>query len=40
MKKIHFIDLFSGIGGMRLGLESAARSLNLKTECLLSCEIN
>jgi DNA (cytosine-5)-methyltransferase 1 len=40
MQKIHFIDLFSGIGGMRLGLESAARSLNLKTECLLSSEIN
>jgi DNA (cytosine-5)-methyltransferase 1 len=40
MKKIHFIDLFSGVGGMRLGLESAAHSLNLKTECLLSSEIN
>lgn len=40
MKTIRFIDLFSGIGGMRLGFESAADSLNLKTECLLSSEIN
>jgi len=40
MKTLHFIDLFSGIGGMRLGLESAAHSLNLDTECLLSSEIN
>ncbi len=40
MKKIRFIDLFSGIGGMRLGLESAARALNIDTECLLSSEIN
>ncbi|MEG5140172.1 MULTISPECIES: DNA cytosine methyltransferase [unclassified Microcoleus] len=40
MKTIHFIDLFSGIGGMRLGLESAAHSLNLETKCVLSSEIN
>ena len=40
MKKIRFVDLFSGIGGMRLGLESAARALNIDTECVLSSEIN
>ena len=35
MQKIRFIDLFSGIGGMRLAFESAAHSLNLETECVL-----
>ena len=40
MKTIRFIDLFSGIGGMRLAFEAAARSLNLETECVLSSEIN
>ncbi|WP_341737011.1 DNA (cytosine-5-)-methyltransferase [Microcoleus sp. CAWBG640] len=40
MKKIRFIDLFSGIGGMRLAFESAASSLNLQTECVLSSEIS
>ena len=40
MKRIRFVDLFSGIGGMRLGLESAASALNIDTECLLSSEIN
>jgi len=40
MKKIRFIDLFSGIGVMKLAFEAAARSLNMQTECLLSSEIN
>ena len=40
MQTIRFIDLFAGIGGMRLAFESAARSLNLETECVLSSEIN
>ncbi|MEG4070548.1 DNA cytosine methyltransferase [Microcoleus sp. Pol14C6] len=34
------MDLFSGIGGMRLAFESAARSLKMETECLLSSEMN
>jgi DNA (cytosine-5)-methyltransferase 1 len=40
MPKIRFIDLFSGIGGMRLAFEQAAHSYKLETECLLSSEIN
>lgn len=34
MKKLKFIDLFAGIGGMRLAFESAG------AECALTCEIN
>ncbi|MCL1475038.1 DNA (cytosine-5-)-methyltransferase [Argonema antarcticum] len=40
MQKLRFIDLFCGIGGMRLGFEYAAHSLNYQTECVLSSEIN
>lgn len=40
MTKIRFIDLFSGIGGMRLAFEQAANSQKIETECVLSCEIN
>lgn len=40
MPKVRFVDLFSGIGGMRLAFEQAAQSLNLETECVLSCEID
>lgn len=34
MKKIKFIDLFAGIGGMRLGFEAAG------AQCVLTCEID
>ncbi len=40
MKKIRFVDLFAGIGGMRLGFERAADSLKLISECVLSCELD
>ena len=40
MKQIKFIDLFAGIGGMRLGFEKAAYSLGYQPQCLLSSEIN
>jgi DNA (cytosine-5)-methyltransferase 1 len=40
MQKLRFIDLFCGIGGLRLGFEYAANSLNYATECVLSSEIN
>ncbi len=39
MKSIRFIDLFAGIGGIRLGFEQAANALGLKTECVLTSEI-
>jgi DNA (cytosine-5)-methyltransferase 1 len=39
MKKIKFIDLFSGIGGFRLGFESACKFLNINSECIFSSEI-
>lgn len=37
--KIRFIDLFAGIGGIRLGFERAAKSLGFETECMLTSEI-
>ncbi len=37
---IRFIDLFAGTGGIRIGLEAAARSLGLQTECVLSSDID
>jgi DNA (cytosine-5)-methyltransferase 1 len=40
MEKIRFVDLFSGIGGIRLAFELAAQSMGLKTTCVLSSEIN
>ncbi|MEH2147800.1 DNA (cytosine-5-)-methyltransferase [Nostoc sp.] len=40
MHKIRFVDLFSGIGGIRLALKQAANSLNIESECVFSSEIN
>lgn len=36
---IRFIDLFAGIGGIRLGLEQAANELGYETECVMTSEI-
>jgi DNA (cytosine-5)-methyltransferase 1 len=37
---LKFIDLFAGIGGIRLGFEQAMRSHCIETECVLSSEID
>ena len=39
MKKIKFIDLFAGIGGIRLGFEQAFKEAGLQTECVMTSEI-
>lgn len=39
MQTIRFIDLFAGMGGIRLGFEQAAQALGLHTECVLTSEI-
>ena len=38
--KYKIIDLFAGIGGMRLGFEKAAKKLSLETSCVFSSEID
>ena len=35
-----FIDLFAGIGGIRIGLEEALREFGIEAECVLSSEID
>lgn len=37
---IKFIDLFAGIGGIRLGAVQALSELGIKSKCVLSSEIN
>lgn len=39
MKVVKFIDLFAGIGGIRLGFEEAFKKTGLKTECVMTSEI-
>lgn len=39
MKEIRFIDLFCGMGGFRLGFESAAKKVGLRPICVFSSEI-
>lgn len=39
MSLIKFVDLFAGIGAIRLGLEQACKSLGFKSECVLTSEI-
>ncbi|MCM3634264.1 DNA (cytosine-5-)-methyltransferase [Paenibacillus camelliae] len=38
-EKVKFIDLFAGMGGLRLGFEQAFNKFGLKTECVLTSEI-
>ncbi|PPR41273.1 MAG: DNA-cytosine methyltransferase, partial [Alphaproteobacteria bacterium MarineAlpha5_Bin12] len=37
---IKIVDLFAGIGGIRLGVENAAKKLKIKTETVFACDIN
>lgn len=39
MKTTTFIDLFAGIGGFRLGIENAAKKLQIPVKCVFSSEI-
>jgi len=39
MATIKFIDLFAGIGGLRLGFEEAFKKAGLQTECVMTSEI-
>ena len=38
-KTIKFVDLFAGLGGIRLGFEQAFQSMGFNTECVLTSEI-
>ena len=37
--QIRFIDLFAGIGGMRLGLEQSLKEKNIDFKCVFTSEI-
>ena len=37
--KLKFIDLFAGLGGIRIGFEQACKERGIKTECVLTSEI-
>ena len=39
-RKLKFVDLFAGVGGIRLGLEEVLRSHSIDFECVFSCEIH
>ena len=40
MPKVKFIDLFAGIGGIRLGFEQACIDFGYNTECVFTSEID
>lgn len=37
--KIRFIDLFAGLGGIRLGFENVFKAIGFETECVMTSEI-
>lgn len=37
---IRFVDLFAGVGGIRLGFEQAMKELGIQAKCVLSSEID
>lgn len=39
MKPIKFIDLFAGLGGIRIGFEDSFKKMGFETECVLTSEI-
>lgn len=39
-RKLKFVDLFAGVGGIRLGLEEVLRKHSIEFECVFSCEIH
>ncbi len=39
-RKLKFVDLFAGVGGIRLGLEEVLRKNSIDFECVFSCEIH
>jgi DNA (cytosine-5)-methyltransferase 1 len=39
MSKVKFIDLFAGLGGIRLGFEKSFKELGFETECVMTSEI-
>ena len=39
MPKVKFIDLFAGLGGIRLGFEAAFQKLGFETNCVMTSEI-
>ena len=38
-REIKFIDLFAGMGGLRIGFENAAKKIGLDTKCVFTSEI-
>ena len=39
MSKVKFVDLFAGLGGIRLGFEQAFNEMGFETKCVLTSEI-
>lgn len=39
MSKVRFIDLFAGLGGIRLGFEKSFQDLGFETQCVMTSEI-